>query len=198
MRRILGVLALMLLAGEFAVAETGYITDNLRLRMYANADLTGERIDTLESGQQFEVLSRNAQTAYIELPDGRQGYVSAAYIVFDPPAKLIVAQSQARIDELSEELAELRASFAAPAAAIESLQQEKTRLEEELAAATERAEELQASNDALSSQAESYAHSLPYRWVGGALLIMLVVGVMLGLWWTDRQSRRRHGGIRVY
>ena len=198
MRRMLGVLTLVLLAGEFAVAETGYITDNLRLRMYANADLTGERIETLESGQAFEVMSRNAQTAYIELPDGRQGYVSAAYIVFEPPAKLIVAQSQARIDELTQELADLRASFAEPAAAMDALQQEKTRLESELSAVSERADELQTTNDALSRQAESYAHSLPYSWVGGALLIVLILGVMLGLWWTDRQSRRRHGGIRVY
>ena len=81
---------------------------------------------------------------------------------------------------------------------MEALQLEKNRLESELAAATERADDLQASNDSLSRQAESYAHSLPYSWVGGALLVILIVGVMLGLWWTDRQSRRRHGGIRVY
>ena len=198
MRRVLGVLALVFLAGDFAVAETGYVTDNLQLRMYATADLSGDRIDTLESGQQFEVMSRNAQSAYIELPDGRQGYIRAAYIVFEPPAKLIVAQSQARIEELTQELADLRASFAEPAAAIESLQAEKVRLEAELAAATDRADELEESNDSLMSQAESYAHSLPYRWVGGALLIVLIVGIILGLWWTDRQSRRRHGGIRVH
>ena len=197
MRRIPEILALLLLAGT-AAAETGYITDNLRLRMYANADLSGERVDTLESGQAFEVMSRNAQTAYIELPDGRQGYVSAAYIVFDPPAKLVVAQSQAHIDELTQELSDLRQSFAEPAAAMEALQQERTRLEGELATLTERADELQTSNNALSRQAENYAHSLPYSWVGGALLIVLIVGVLLGLWWTDRQSRRRHGGIRVY
>ncbi|MFQ5609692.1 MAG: hypothetical protein ACE5F8_05415 [Woeseiaceae bacterium] len=191
-------LLLLMLAVHPAVAETAYITDNLRLRMYANADLTGERIDTLESGQAFEVMSRNSQTAYIELPDGRQGYVSAAYIVLDPPAKLIVAQAQARIDELIAELASLKESFAEPAAALAALQQEKTRLETELAAEADRANELLSSNDSLTRRAESYAHSLPYRWVGGAIVICLVAGFLLGLWWTDRQSRKRHGGIRVY
>lgn len=197
MRRLFGILTLLLIAST-AAAETAYITDNLRLRMYANADLSGERIDTLESGQQFEVLSRNAQTAYIELPDGRQGYVSAAYIVLERPAKLIVAETQAEVDRLTGELQVLRDSFAEPAATIESLQQQNAALQDELDVSNARRAELETVNESLVSRAESYAHSLPYTWVGGAIGVCLIAGFLLGLWWSDRQSRRRHGGIRVY
>jgi len=153
MRLFIGVLTLLPL---LAAAETAYVTDNLRLNMYQNADLSGTRIDTLVSGQAFEVLSRNAQTALVELPDGKQGYVSAAYMVFDKPARLIVTETQAENERLSNELDELRQSFAEPAALVERLRQ------------------------------------------GGAILICLLGGFLFGLWWVDRQSRKRHGGIRIY
>ena len=101
MRLFIGVLTLLPL---LAAAETAYVTDNLRLNMYQNADLSGTRIDTLVSGQAFEVLSRNAQTALVELADGKQGYVSAAYMVFDKPARLIVTETQAENERLSNGL----------------------------------------------------------------------------------------------
>ena len=181
-----------------ATAQTAYVTDNLRLNMYENADLSGTRIDTLISGQEFEILSRNAQTALVELPDGRQGYLSAAYIVTDKPARLIVTETQAANDSLTQELADLRASFAEPAALIDSLRQETTELQATIDANTARLAELEADNEDYVARASSYRYSLPYTWVGGAIIVCLIGGFLLGLWWVDRQSRKRHGGIRVY
>ena len=143
MRLFIGVLTLLPL---LAAAETAYVTDNLRLNLYQNADLTGTRIDTLVSGQEFEVLSRNAQTALVELTDGRQGYVSAAYMVFDKPARLIVAETQAENERLSGELETLRQSFAEPAALIESLRQESVDLQATIDANAARMAELEEEN----------------------------------------------------
>ena len=92
MRLILGVLTLLPL---LASAQTAYVTDNLRLSMWENADLSGNRVETLISGQEFEVLSRNAQRALIVLPYGWQGFVSAGYLVTEKPARLIVAETMA-------------------------------------------------------------------------------------------------------
>ena len=195
MRLFIGVLTLIPL---LAAAETAYVTDNLRLSMYENADLTGTRVDTLVSGQEFEVLSRNAQTALVELPDGRQGYISAAYMVTDKPAKLIVAETQAANDRLTRELAELQASFAEPAALANSLRQEAAGLQSTIDANAARMTELEEENAAHVRRAARYQYSLPYTWVAGATLICLLGGYLLGLWWVDRQSRKRHGGIRVY
>ena len=39
---------------------------------------------------------------------------------------------------------------------------------------------------------------VPLQWVGGVAAACLVGGLLLGLWWTDYRSRRRHGGIRIY
>lgn len=195
MRLFLGVLTLLPL---LAAAETAYVTDNLRLNMYQNADLSGTRVDTLTSGQAFDVLSRNAQTVLVELADGRQGYLSAAYIVFVKPARLIVAETQAENDRLTQELADLQQSFAEPAALVESLQQESADLQVTIDSNAARMLQLDKENRAHIDHAAKYQYSLPYSWVSGAIVVCLIAGFLFGLWWVDRESRKRHGGIRIY
>ncbi len=195
MRLFIGVLTLLPL---LAAAETAYVTDNLRLNMYENADLSGARVDTLVSGQGFEILSRNAQTAFVELVNGKQGYVSAAYMVTEKPARLIVAETQAENDRLMQSLEQLRQSYAEPAGLIDSLQQETAHLRSTVDANAERMAELEKENQSYSSRSSRHQYSLPYTWVGGAIIICLVAGFLSGLWWVDSQSRKRHGGIRVY
>ncbi|MDH3746638.1 MAG: hypothetical protein OER97_00415 [Gammaproteobacteria bacterium] len=194
MRLIIGLLTLIPM---MAVAETAYVTDNLRLRMYADAELTSV-VETLVSGDQFEVLSRNSQTALVELADGRQGYVSAGYIVYEKPAKLIVNESQAEMERLSLRVEELQASFAEPQALVDKLRQESADLQARLDESSSRTAELEASNESLAARQERYRYSLPYTWVGGAVVVCLITGFFGGLWWIDRQNRARHGGIRVY
>ena len=53
---------------------------------------------------------------HVRLEDGTEGYVKAAYVVYEPPAKLIVNETQAEVERLSSELAEAKAAFAEPAA----------------------------------------------------------------------------------
>lgn len=193
--RLLIVVATLLPA--VAIAETAYVTDNLRLRLYADPQLTSV-LDTLESGDAFELVSREGQTALIELPDGRRGYVSAAYIVTDKPARLVVAETQAEVERLTAELENLESAFAEPAETIERLEAELAARTAEVASARSRLETLESENAALARAREQHRYSLPYTWVGGAAVVCLIAGFLLGLWWTDRQSRRRHGGIRVY
>ena len=64
--------------------------------------------------------------------------------------------------------------------------------------ATGRIDELERENASIRGLKEKYKGSLPLSWVGGATLVCLVAGFLLGLWWTDRRSRARHGGIRIY
>ena len=197
--RLLVVLATMLtLLPMMAAAETGYVTDSLRLNMYQNADLSGTRIDTLLSGQEFEILSRNAQTALVELPDGRQGYISAGYMVTVKPARLIVSETQAANDRLTQQLEQMQASFAEPAALVERLQADSAALQSTIDGNSALMAKLEDENQAHVRSAARYQYSLPYTWVVGAIAACLLAGFLVGLWWVDKQSRKRHGGIRVY
>ncbi len=195
MRLTIGLLMLLPL---LAAAETGYVTDRLMLGLHQAEDTSDRPFRSLESGTRFEVLSRDRLYAHVRLEDGTEGYVKAAYVVYEPPAKLIVNQSQAQVERLTAELEEAKAAFAEPAAVIDSLKAERDTLASELAAARQRADELEADNARHQSRAERYQYSLPYTWVGGAIGVCLVAGFLAGLWWVDHRSRRRHGGIRIY
>lgn len=195
MRLVIGLLALLPM---LAAAETGYVTDRLMLGLHQAEDTSDRPFRSLESGTRFEVLSRDRLYARVRLEDGTEGYVKAAYVVYEPPAKLIVNEAQAEVERLSAELAEAKAAFAEPAAVIDALKADTATLTSELEAATARADELAEENARHQSRAERYQYSLPYTWVGGAIAVCLIAGFLAGLWWVDRSSRKRHGGIRIY
>ena len=195
MRIVFGLLALL---PVLAAAETGYVTDRLMLGLHEAADTSDRPFRSLESGTEFEILSRDRLYAHVRLPDGTEGYVKAAYVVFEPPAKLIVNQTQAEVERLTTELNEAKAAFAEPAAVIDSLKAQAATLESDLAAARTRAEELEDDNAGYERRAERYKYSLPYTWVGWAIGVCLIGGFLAGLWWVDHRSRTRHGGIRIY
>jgi SH3 domain protein len=195
MRIVFGLLVLLPL---LAAAETGYVTDRLMLGLHQAADTSDRPFRSLESGTAFEILSRDRLYARVRLADGTEGYVKAAYVVYEPPAKLIVNQSQAEVERLTTELDEAKAAFAEPAAVIDSLKAQAATLESDLEAARSRDEELEEDNADYQSRAERYQYSLPYKWVGSAIAVCLIAGFLAGLWWVDHRSRKRHGGIRIY
>ncbi|MCH8279038.1 MAG: TIGR04211 family SH3 domain-containing protein [Proteobacteria bacterium] len=194
-RLIIGFLALLPL---IAVAETAYVTDNLRLGLYEAADTSGRPLRMLESGQAMEILTRDRNYANVRLPNETEGWVKAAYLVSDKPAKLIVAETIAQRDALATELEELKQAFAGPAATIEALKNDSAQLNERLTDTDARNAELEEDIAGFQGMQDRYKGSLPVSWVAGAIGVCLVAGFMLGLWWVDRRSRLRHGGIRIY
>ena len=191
---ILLIILLPLAAG----AETAYVTDTLRLGLHQAADTSDRAFRTLESGQEIEILSRDRNYASVRLPDGVLGNVKVAYLVFDKPAKLIVAETQASLEALQSELDSTKAAFAAPAATIASLESQLAESEATLETSTASVSELSAKVDEFQARHEQYKFSLPFRWVSGAMFVCLLAGFLAGLWWIDYRSRKRHGGIRIY
>jgi SH3 domain protein len=195
MRLLIGILVLLPIA---AAAETVYITDNLRLGLHQAEDTSDRAFRMLESGQELEIISRNRNYANVRLPDGAAGYVKAAYLVDEKPAKLIVAETIAERDALLAELEETKRAFAGPAETIQNLKDEATSLTERLTGAEAEVAALQAENASIQGMKERYKGSLPLSWVGAAIGVCLIGGFLAGLWWVDHSSRKRHGGVRIY
>ena len=116
------------------------------------------------SGDGFEVLVRDRLATQIQLADGAQGYVRSAYIVTDKPARLIVAETQAEVDRLTVELADLRDAFQDPAAEISALNQRITTLTADVDTRSTRVAELEAELASMSRVAERYSNSVPLNW----------------------------------
>ncbi len=181
-----------------AMAETAYVTDQLILGLHRAADTSDRAFRTLESGQEMEILTRNRNYAQVRLPDGTEGYVKAAYLVTEKPAKLIVNESQAESERLQQELDNLRAALAEPAETIARLEQELDERQAQITQAQAQISDLTEQNQDFAARQDQYKYSLPVKWVGGALAVVLLAGFLAGLWWTDYRSRKRHGGIRIY
>ena len=192
------LLGLLALAPLTAFGDTAYVTDNLRLGMHQAPDTSDRAFRYLDSGQEMEVLTRDRNYANVRLPDATEGWVKAAYLVDDKPARLIVAEVTAERDALTVELEETKQSFAAPAATIEALRDEAATFDQKLAAANTRITELEEENSAIQGLKDQYKGSLPLSWVAIAIGVCLIGGLLFGMWWVDRRSRMRHGGIRIY
>ncbi len=195
MRFAIGALALLPLV---VAAQTAYVTDTLQLGLHQAADTSDRPFRNLDSGQEMEVPSRTRYYANVRLPDGTEGYVKAAFLVDQKPAKLIVAETQAEVDRLTAELEETKRAFAAPAATIDSLREQTANLQAKLDSSEANAVELSDDNERLRNRQAQYKNTMPLQWVAGAVGACLVGGFLLGLWWTDYRSRKRHGGIRIY
>lgn len=193
-----GALLLFIVLPFAVFAETAYVTDNLRLGLHQAADTSDRAFRTLESGQELEIISRNRNYANVSLPDGVQGYVKAAYLVFEKPAKLVVAETLNANQQLKQELENTKVAFAAPAATIESLKKQLADKDSALENSVAMVAELTEENEDYQERYGQYKYSLPFKWVGGAMFVCLLGGYLFGLWWVDIQSRRRHGGIRIY
>jgi len=195
MRLLTGV---FLLLPALALADTAYVTDNLRLGLHAAEDTSDRAFRFLESGQEMEVLIRDRNYANVRLPDGAEGWVKVAYLVDEKPARLIVAETMAERDALAAELETLKQSFAEPAETIDRLRNETSDLTAKLEDAETQITALQTEVASIQGMKDEYRGSVPLKWVGGAIGVSLVLGFLVALWWSDRQSRKRHGGIRIY
>jgi len=193
-----GIIGLLGMIPLSALGETAYVTDNLRLGLYEAEDTSGRPLRMLNSGQAMEIMSRDRNYANVRLPDATEGWVKSAYLVEDKPAKLIVAELTAERDALLTEMDEIKQAFATPAATIETLRNDALSFEAQLAQSDARANALEEENASIRGLKEQYKGSLPLSWVAIAIAVCLIAGILLGMWWVDRQSRKRHGGIRIY
>lgn len=197
MRLAIGLIVLTAMPAA-ALAETAYVTDNLRLGLHRVEDTSDRAFRTLESGQQLEILSRNRNYAHVQLPDGVQGYLKAAYLVFEKPAKLIVTETLAENERLAREVEDTKQAFAGPAARIAALESDLAKRQTTLDATRDRVEKLTQENERFRRRQASLQFSMPFPWVAGALGVCLLAGFLFGLWLVDYRSRKRHGGIRIY
>ncbi len=196
--RLVTSLVLFLAALPVAHAETVYVTDELTLRLQAEPAEASAVVATLRSGDQLEMLDRAGFFALVKTVDGKKGWAKAGYLITEKPAR-------ARLQEMETELQALRV-VAEPA------QAEMAKAREQAADLTQKLQQSQLELSARGATIEQlewdiaeYKQQLgigdwkvPWRWAAAAVFLALFGGVVLGMWWLDSRSRKRHGGFRIY
>jgi hypothetical protein len=196
-RGVAALLALALAAPALLRAEPLYVIEQLVVAVSSAPDASGERVATLKSGERVEALERSGDQVHVRLANGHEGWVRASYLSADEPLRVRLAQREAEVARLGDEVnalkAQLRAtpaSGAAPTAASGV---------PAAAAAPRPAPEdpVAAVPGALFSSGEE--HTRPsWPWTLAAALAGFGAGFGLGALMLDRHIRRKYGGLRIY
>ncbi len=216
---LLLVPALLPGAAPAAEEEVRYVTDTLRLRLYAEPDGASTTLRTLKSGDALTVLETRGRYARVRTEAGEEGWVKRTYLVKEPPAAQRLAALQEKLDALQKELAAREARIrklekqlgdsGVDANLLKQLEdkvvqlnQDNVRLfndKEKLRKQLEQAQlELYHLKTDRERQDGAMARLRRQALVGGgALLAGLLLGLYLGYRFYDRRIRRRFYGHRI-
>jgi hypothetical protein len=179
-------------------AETLYVIEQLVVAVNSAPDASGERVATLKSGDRVEVLERAGEQVQVRLASGREGWVRASYLSADEPLRVRLAQRDAEIARLNDEVGRLkgqRSDGPAPGAAAAA---DAARAAPPAGAATAPVEDPAAPPPgALFSIGEERSRPV-WPWMIAAALIGFGVGFGLGALVLDLYIRRKYGGLRIY
>ncbi|MDJ0778671.1 MAG: hypothetical protein QNJ85_12465 [Gammaproteobacteria bacterium] len=83
-----------------------YVTDQLRLSLYANPNGTGQ-IQLLRSGDLLEIEQVQGNYALVVTPEGKRGWVKRGFLVSKPTSNLLLAEEQRKTEALQAEIDKL-------------------------------------------------------------------------------------------
>ncbi|MFW2440616.1 MAG: TIGR04211 family SH3 domain-containing protein [Arenicellales bacterium] len=131
MKKIL--LFILVLGSTSALAETGYITDQLKITLRSGESTTHKVVRMLPSGTAVTVLGRNKQTNYakVRLADGTTGYVLNRMILNERPARERLAEAEQQLVVLRQEPGKLSSQLADLQEKHAELQQKYTEMKNE-------------------------------------------------------------------
>jgi SH3 domain-containing protein len=186
------------LAGSPLHAESLYVIEQLVVAVNSAPDASGERVATLKSGDRVEVLERAGEQVHVRLADGREGWVRASYLSADEPLRVRLAQRDAEVARLGEELSLLKAQLHAnPAPQLGGAAANGMAGAAGSAPAAAAVQELPAPPVGSLFSTEEGAHP-PWPWALAAALIGFGLGFGVGALLLDRHIRRKYGGLRIY
>ncbi len=84
--------------------EFAYVTDSLQLRVYSNASADSDVLQIIDSGDSVEVFATQDGFSQVTTYDGTVGWVKSAFLVEEPPAKLLYYSVSEKNKELETEI----------------------------------------------------------------------------------------------
>ena len=211
-----GLILALLLLPVLTAAETAWVSDEFEVLVRTGPSTSNAIEVMLSSGTELEVLERDEATGYtrVRTSGGTEGWVLTRYLMSEPSAREQLERlssqlstattrgsslssqlesvrseyetSQTRIEDLEQDKAALESELAEirrTAANVLSINQQNKELREQLVNADVRVESLEQENRELSGQTNRY-----WFMSGG---LVLVVGIVLGLWLPRIRWQRR-------
>ena len=179
-------------------AKTAWVTDELRLGLYAKKGGGGKALRTLSNDVKLTVLKRDGSWARVRTPRGDSGWVKSAFLVDSPPARIELPAVQSLNKKLQESLRISQESLATARTELATLTSAHETLEGDSSLQASRLQQLEQDNQSLQNELSVIGYRLPMNWGIGVAVAMLLLGIVAGIAWLDWVIRRRHGGFRIY
>jgi uncharacterized protein YgiM (DUF1202 family) len=84
-----------------------YVTDELRLSMYANANDRSQVLKLLQSGDTVDIEQIQGPYALVLGPDGTRGWVKRGFLVTEPTSNILLAEERLKTESLAAEIEKL-------------------------------------------------------------------------------------------
>jgi len=192
MKNCFNILVLLFIFNTSSFAqEFAYVTDSLQLRVYSNASADSDVLQTIDSGDSVEVFATQGGFSQVTIYDGTVGWVKSAFLVEEPPAKLLYYSVSEKNKELETEIDSLKNGVQEIATIIDN--ESETNKISELQTALAKEQEInqklqkQIANSG-STQTIKVANTSSHAQVGGSKIrlyyenkIWILIGLPLGL-----------------
>ena len=190
----------MLLPQPLPTAPSLYVVEQVVVNVNSAPDASGERIATVKSGERMEVIERVRDQVHVRLNGGRDGWIRASYLSAEEPLRARLAQRDADVAQLQQEVSGLMAQLRAertPAPPPRARARQAARLAAPRRGASGRGPGGADAGDAVDARRAEPARRV-WPWALGSASLSLCVGFLLGALVLDRHIRRKYGGLRIY
>jgi len=216
MKKYFYVTALLALCTQSLWAqEFAYVTDSLQLRVYSKPSVGSELLQTIDSGDSVEVFTTQDGFSRVSTHDGTEGWVKSAFLVEEPPDKLLYYSVSEKNKELEAEIEALKNSgqenvtnidneaeankYSELQIALAKEQKINQKLQEQIADAGNTQAIKVTTNPSLTQSGESELR-LVYKnkkWILiGLPLALIIVGLLLGVKISSWRMKKRLHGFR--
>ena len=205
-------------ASEEKVSDIWYVTDRLRLSVYAKANAKSGLLQQLNSGDRLGVLQISGNYALVNTPDGKQGWVKRGFLLPGPTASLLLEEEMKKTSLLSEEIEKLANSkqvidqyevdmdvLTANIRTLENQNSQASKIIVELKQVAQKKAEMEAAKAmSVESNKDSplavlRAIAISYwRYLVPILVLSILVGFLIGKFFIESRIRRRFHGLKVW
>lgn len=182
--------SLLMVLSSAAWAEVLYVHDELRLGVRPQANSSDTPLTVVTTGARLEVLARSGNFVQVRTVNGVEGWVNAAYLSKDKPARLLLEELEAELQALRTRLADLQGQLGGSQQQVLSLgQQVETMVNNEV--------ELQ--QQIVGYRAELALEDKDLSWLYQALagIFLFLLGIYLGVKWYRHSVSERMGGLEI-
>lgn len=214
--RVFTVLGIGLLAWTQAAAEAAWVSDQFEIMLRTGPSTSNAIQLMITSGTRLEVLERDDEAGYsrVRTAGGTEGWVLSRYLMSEAPAREQLASMTSQLNSAKErgsslgsQLNSVKTEYDSAVRQVRALENEKDRLQSELNAIKRTASDVLAidtRNRDLQQRVEAAdirirvleqenrelsSEQNRYWFLSGALV--LLVGIILGLWLPKLRRHRR-------